>query len=273
MEHVPYEANRQRALLSKMFSLAVRWKWRTDNPCRGVPRYDEARRERYLSPDELGRLSVALAGHSSQVAANVIRLLLLTGARRGEVLRATWDQFDLERAVWTKPSSHTKQRKEHRVPLSPPAVQLLQRMQKYRKGGELVFPGRDADHPIGDIKKSWAAICGRAGLAERVQRRTKRGEPVTTKKGKPVMIWQATVRIHDLRHTYASILASSGLSLPTIGRLLGHAQAATTERYSHFYDDPLREAANRVGRVMAAAAKGGRGAKIIRLGRKASHGR
>lgn len=124
-ERAPYRANRVAAVLSKMLSFAVKLERREENPVRGLDRNPEERRYRYLAYDELRRLTEALANHSSRDAANAVRLLLLTGARRGEVLSATWDQFDLAVGVWTKPSSHTKQKREHRVPLSATARQLL----------------------------------------------------------------------------------------------------------------------------------------------------
>src|SRR5438270_4936795 len=126
----PTRANRTAALLSKMFSLGIRWEMRTDNPARGLERNSEEKRNRYLAGDELRRLTKALTACKDQNAANAIRLLLLTGARRGEVLAASWDQFDLEEGVWTKPSSHTKQKREHRVPLSAPVRQLLAEMKE-----------------------------------------------------------------------------------------------------------------------------------------------
>jgi integrase len=154
-----------------------------------------------------------------------VRLLLLTGARRGEVLSATWDQFDLTAGIWTKPSSHTKQKKEHRVPLSAPARQLLAEIKaKNWKPSPYVFPGRAGDGPMNEIKKSWAALCKATDL---------RG-----------------VRLHDLRHTYASVLASAGLSLPVIGALLGHTQPGTTARYAHLFDDPLRAATERAAAIV-----------------------
>jgi integrase len=231
-----YGANRLVALLSKMFSLAVKWQMRPDNPCKGVERNPEERRYRYLSGDELRRLTEALAAHSSPAAANAVRLLLLTGARRGEVLGAKWDEFDLEAGIWTKPSAHTKQKREHRVPLSAPARQLLaeikaageQRAAEQKRGPlPYIFPGRGGDGPLAEIKKSWAALCKAADI-----------------KG---------VRIHDLRHTYASMLASAGLSLPVIGALLGHTQPGTTTRYAHLFDDPLRAATERVGAIVTGA--------------------
>ena len=226
LKGTPYRANRTLALLSKMFSLAVRWEWRGDNPVKGVERYPEERRTRHLSPAELARLSVALAGYPNPTAANAIRFLLLTGARKGEALAATWDQLDLERGIWTKPSAHTKQKREHRVPLNAAALALLAD-QRTRATGDHVFPGRKAGQPLDDLQAAWAAITRAAGLEG--------------------------VRVHDLRHSYASILASGGLSLPIIGALLGHTQPATTARYAHLFDDPLREATERVGAFVSSA--------------------
>lgn len=104
----PYRANRVIALLSRMFTMSIRWQWRTDNPCRGVERNQEHKRRRYLSADELARLTVALARHSDQQSANIIRLLLLTGARRGEVLAARWADFNVGFDIWVKPGATTK---------------------------------------------------------------------------------------------------------------------------------------------------------------------
>jgi integrase len=124
----------------------------------------------------------------------------------------------------------TKQKKLHRVPLSPGARQLLDDMQTYRKPDEpFVFPGRGPGEHLAEIKKPWAAVCKAAEV-----------------KG---------ARIHDLRHSYASVLVSSGLSLPVIGALLGHTQASTTMRYAHLADDPLQEATNRVDALLTALAE------------------
>ncbi len=234
LKATPYRANRVISMLSKLMNLAVKWDLRTDNPVRGIEKYPEERRERYLSTFEIARLTNALAAHSNQTAANAIRFLMLTGARRGEVLRATWSQFNIEDGVWTKPSSHTKQKKEHRIPLSAPALELLVKI-KERSDGEFVFAGKAPDQPLKDLKSSWASICKAAELEG--------------------------VRVHDLRHTYASILASAGLSLLIIGRLLGHTQPGTTSRYAHLADDPLREATERVGAVVTSA--GDSGAQIV----------
>jgi integrase len=221
----PVRANRTVTVLSKLFTLAVRWDMRTDNPASGIERNNEEPRHRYLSGDELRRLVEALIAHPNQQAANAVRLLLLTGARRGEVLRAMWDQFDLETGVWTKPSAHTKQKRTHRVPLSAPARQLLAEMEApAEQPSPYLFPGRGIDGPMIEIKAAWGALCRAANLKD--------------------------VRLHDLRHTYASVLASAGLSLPVIGALLGHTQPGTTARYAHLFDDPLRQATERVGALV-----------------------
>ena len=235
-KQTPYRANRVLALLSKMFALAIRWQQRTDNPAKGIQRNPEFPRNRFMSEAELARLTQALDAHPNQSSANAVRLLVLTGARRGEVLSALWDQFDLERGVWTKPSAHTKQKREHRVPLSIGALLVINAMYK-QSDGPYLFPGSGTDAPQRELKKFWAAVCREADLRD--------------------------LRIHDLRHTYASILASSGASLPIIGALLGHTQPATTARYSHLFESPFREATELVGLAVASATKGER--KIVQM--------
>jgi integrase len=222
----PYCANRMLAVLSKMFSLAIRWQLRADNPVRSVERNQEHKRTRYLSADELVRLFAALSELEDQQGANVIRLLLLTGARKGELLAAQWSDVDLEASVWTKPAASTKQKAEHRVALSGPAIQLLQGIRKASDEAEpWIFPGRLAGQHRRDVKDAWYAACKVAKITG--------------------------VRVHDLRHTYASLLASDGQSLLVIGALLGHTQPATTARYAHLLDDPLRRATERVGAILA----------------------
>src|SRR5947209_17402 len=124
LKETPYRANRVLALLSKMFSLATEWDWRPDNAAKGIPRYPEDRRETWLTAEQVEDLLTALDNYSDQSAANAIRLLIVTGASEGEVLRATWDQFDIKRGIWTKPSHHTKQKKIEHTPLSEEAPHL-----------------------------------------------------------------------------------------------------------------------------------------------------
>jgi integrase len=229
----PYRANRVVATLSKAFSLAIRWKWRTDNPCKGVERNQEIPRVRYLSADEHARLGNALYMLHDQDAAIAIHLLMYTGARSGEVLSATWDQFDLKSTppIWTKPSHHTKQKQTHRVPLSGAACGLLIQLETLATSPYL-FPGQKGNAHRRDLKKPWAAICKAAKLKN--------------------------LRLHDLRHNYASQLASDGHSLHLIGGLLGHTRAETTMKYAHLLDESLKKATDSAGTIIT-----GKLAKVI----------
>jgi integrase len=169
--------------------------------------------------------------------------------------------FDFDNGIWTKPSAHTKQRRLHRVPLNGPALRLLVEMKeeatrKAKHNGlamsPYVFLGAGGKS-LTDIKRSWAAVCLKAGLTEQVAKKTRDGKVAKGKDGKPIMIAQPSVRMHDLRHSFASILVSAGASLPLIGQLLGHTQVQTTQRYAHLFDDPLRKAAESVGEVVEAS--------------------
>jgi integrase len=220
----PYQANRVLALLSKMFNLAVEWHWRTSNPVKGIKRYEEEKRDRWLQDDELQRLCDILDAHPNQRAANAIRLQLLTGARMGEILGAKKADFDLQRGVWRKPSHQTKQKRTEHLPLSAQAVALVASLMEGSPGTEHLFPGNVAGAPLKDVKKFWASAMRQAGITG--------------------------YRRHDNRHTFASHLVSSGLSLEIVGRLLGHTNPSTTKRYAHLADDPLRAAANRFASKM-----------------------
>ena len=226
MKDRPYQANRVLSLLSKMFNLAVEWKWRPDNPARGVERYQEQKRERWLSDEELRRLCAVLDEHPNTRAANAVRLQLLTGARLGEVLTSRKEDFDLHRGIWTKPSHQTKQKRTEHLPLSAQALILVTLIiETSDAGSPFLFPGNKPGQPLREIKKFWSAVMRKAGIAN--------------------------YRRHDNRHTYASHLVSSGLSLEIVGRLLGHTTTTTTKRYAHLADDPLRAAADRFGSKIA----------------------
>ena len=264
----PYHANRVLSVLSKMFNLAIRWGWRADNPCKGVERNQEQKRHRYLTGEELAELTKALSKHEDQQAANIVRLLLLTGARRGEVLSAKWSDIDLEGGVWTKPGATTKQKTLHRVPLSAPARQLLadirkaaetEAREKDEEVSEYVFPGRKGEHRV-EIKRAWRELCIAAGIVKAEKAKNAKGEEIT--------VLTPTARVHDLRHTYASVLASAGQSLPVIGALLGHTQPQTTARYAHLFDDPLRAATERVGATVMPAE--GAGAEVVKIGERSN---
>src|SRR5262245_18773114 len=151
-QRAPSQANRALACLGTAFALAIKWRWRADNPVRSVKRNAEHARERYLTGDELTRLSAGLASDPNQTTADVFGLPLLPGARRSEVVTATWDQFDLTTGNWSKPPHKTKQAKHHRVPLNAPARALLAaRWRKRDPGVPWVFPGRRGG-PVRDVK-------------------------------------------------------------------------------------------------------------------------
>ena len=226
MKDRPYQANRVLSLMSKMFNLAVEWKWRPDNPAKGVERYQEQKRERWLSDEELCHLFAVLDEHPNTRAANAVRLQLLTGARLGEVLTSRKEDFDLHRGIWTKPSHQTKQKRTEHLPLSAQALILVTSIiETSDAGSPFLFPGNKPGQPLREIKKFWSAVMRKAGIAN--------------------------YRRHDNRHTYASHLVSSGLSLEIVGRLLGHTTTTTTKRYAHLADDPLRAAADRFGSKIA----------------------
>jgi integrase len=244
LKNTPYRANRVLSLLSKMFALAKDWEGMTENPARGITRFHEDRRERWLSSEELGRFFEALNSYQDQNAANALRLLLLTGAREGEILKADWTQFDLKRGIWTKPSHHTKQKKMQHVPLSSAAIDLLRTMKKATGAGAL-FPGAHGKVRV-TLRRPWVQACKAAGLCEET---TLKGKRRTITRHRP------TVRIHDLRHTYASHLVSTGTSLQIVGKLLGHTQPQTTARYAHVADEALRAATNNFGIIVRDATK------------------
>lgn len=247
LQATPYKANRVLAMLSTMFNLGQNWGWCEANPVKGVKRYHEEPREVWLQTEELAQLHQALDDYEDQSAANALRLIILTGARKSEVLRADWTMFDLVRGVWTKPSHHTKQKKVEHVPLSREAVKVLQKMRP-RKEGPL-FPGKKREKSRVSLRRPWAQVCRVAGLTQAV---TVKGRRRTTTRHKP------RVRVHDLRHTFASYLVSDGVGLRVVGKLLGHSQAQTTERYAHVLDEPLRAATNRFGKLTRAPRRKGR---------------
>jgi integrase len=244
----PVLANRTISCASRMFSLALKpmagedTPWRNQaqgNPCKGIERNPEQAKERYLSSVEIASVIEGLDAYGRTSAADCIRLIMLTGCRPREAMLATWAQLDAQPGFWIKPGATTKQRKDHRLPLSAPALQLIADI-RARRGevdqGEYVFPGQRAGQPLRQLRSCWEAVCQHAGLND--------------------------IRLYDLRHTFASIGAGGGLSLPLIGRLLGHTQSRTTQRYAHLADDPLRDAADKIASTITGAGKSG---KVLRL--------
>ncbi|MDP7150288.1 MAG: site-specific integrase [Paracoccaceae bacterium] len=217
----PIRANRVGEALRKAFSLAIEWGWREDNPASGFYRRLENPRERFLTKDEIDRLAKALDQDEDLRAADIIRICMLTGARVGEVRQSRFEQFNLDLLIWTKPAAATKQRKTHRVPISEDVAAIVrQRKLVVPKTSPWVFPGDVPGQPVIEIRRFWKRIQREAQIED--------------------------VRIHDLRHTFASLLVSGGASLEMIGKLLGHTQMQTTQRYAHLLDAPLREGVNAV---------------------------
>lgn len=232
MRATPVAANRCLALLSTMMNLAEKWGLRADgtNPTRHVEKYPERRRERFLSDAELARLGAELANaaragvHPSVIAA--IRLLIFTGCRRDEILKLQWVDVDFERGCLRLPDSKTGAKL---IPLGAPAIKLLQALPRV-DGNPYVLPGAvPGKHYVG-LEKAWARLRRRAGLPD--------------------------VRLHDLRHGFASTAAAMGESLLLIGSLLGHSDVSTTQRYAHLSSDPRRAAADRISGRLAAVLRG-----------------
>lgn len=230
--HSPATVNRHLTLLSAILRRAVTWEYLPRNACTGITRYrEDNQRQRSLSPEQVGRLLVAMEQDTNTVAMAAIRLLILTGTRRSECLSACWSHINLDERVWFLP--HTKAQRSRYVQLNDAAVALLESLPS-RQTSEWVFPGRDPSKPLADPRKPFARVLAAADL-------------------KPM-------RLHDLRHTFASLAVSAGQSLYSVQALLGHASPTMTQRYAHLSNTMLREAsqavADVVGQAMEKAAGG-----------------
>ena len=226
MTEAPYTANRCLALLSTMLSFAVKMEYRSDNPCLGVEKFKEEPRKTRLSADELARIGAALVAVEKQKpnwtpALNAMKLLILTGLRKSEILNARWEHCDLERGMLHLPDSKTGKRD---VPLNTPARELLAAMGAKDEGYVIPSAASRSGRWV-NLRKVWLRVCATAGLSG--------------------------IRIHDTRHAFASMLADSGESLLNIAALLGHAETRTTEKYSHVDVDPARAASEKAGKHIA----------------------
>ena len=224
----PYEANRVRELVAKMFELAHRWGFVPEdhrNPAQGIDDYKEQKRDRWVSADELPRLAQAINEEPNASARAALWLYLLTGARKTELLTAQWADVDWTRAELRLPD--TKAGRVHYIPLSPPAVALLRDLPQ-AEGNPYILPGKLPGAHLVNISKPWGRVRTAAGVED--------------------------VRLHDLRRTVGSWLAQSGNSLHLIGRVLNHSNQSTTAVYARFGEDSVRAALDQHGaRIMGAA--------------------
>jgi integrase len=247
LRETPYRANRCRSLLHAMFEFArsknANLMPKTSlNPVTkdDVRKYEEHEREFFLNEKQLLDFLSACDRYSDQNAADALRLLLETGSRKSEVLQSRWEMFHLQPGPlhnkWVKPPEMTKQGKIEHLDLGVRALALLKKMGPKDKG--YLFPSKGGfDKPRTSLQKPWTQICKLAGLTEAITKPGKRRHAVT--KHKPIL------RLHDLRHSYASYLVSHGWSLEKIGKLLGHNRKSTaTARYAKVSPESAREAAN-----------------------------
>ena len=213
----PGSANRLLIMTRYIFNLALRWDVPgiTKNPSAGISLFEENnKKERYLSHEETPRLYKAVLHSENTMLQYIIPMLILTGARKRELLDAKWEDFDLPRQSWRIPM--TKTGKPRRVPLSGGVLQLLASIPRH--DCDWVFPNPKTLKPYVSIFYSWNTARKAAGLAD--------------------------VRIHDLRHSFASFLVNSGRTLYEVQKILGHTQVKTTQRYAHLSQETLIEAAN-----------------------------
>ena len=221
---VQVKANRTLGILSIMFTVAHTWGVRTDgvNPCWKVKRYKEIKRERYPTPEELARLGKVLRESNSELeAVNCIRLLLLTGCRLSEIQTLKWEHIDLGAGVLRLPDSKTGAKL---VAIGKAVVEVFKTIPKV-KDNPYVITGQIEGQHLTDMQRPWRRLRKRARLDD--------------------------LRIHDLRHSFASDALQLGEDLPMIGKLLGHTQVQTTARYAHLKTDPIRAAADKIADAIA----------------------
>ena len=207
-----------------IYNLALRWKVAgvVTNPCKGIPLMEENnKKERYLSPREAERLYEAVCRSANPMLRYIVPMLILTGARKREVLDARWADFDRSRRIWRIPM--TKAGRARHVPLSDGALSVLESLPT-TPGCPWAFPNPDTGRPYVSIYYAWDTARKKADLAD--------------------------VRIHDLRHSFASLLINSGRTLYEVQQILGHTQVKTTQRYAHLSQDTLLAAANAATRAL-----------------------
>ncbi len=218
--------NRMLVLMKFIYNCAIRWDVlpKDTNPCNGVEHFeDNGARERYLTQDEVQRLFDELDTNPNKQVAQVVRLLLYTGARKCEVLNARWDEIDMNRRLLTVPAERSKSKKPRHIPLSDAAISLLNQLPRQTDIPWVFFNPKTKKPPV-SIFCAWDTIRNRVGLSD--------------------------VRLHDLRHSFASFLVNNGRSLYEVQKLLGHHDPKVTMRYAHLAPGALIDAANVVGNLV-----------------------
>ena len=224
LTHKPGSVNRVIIMLRYIFNLSIRWETAgiTKNPTAGIPLLEENnKKERYLTGDEANKLIVALQSSQNKMLQYIVPMLILTGARKNEVLTAKWEDFNFEQKIWRIPTS--KSGKARHVPISDGVLYLLSGVPR-QEGCVSVFANPKTLLPYVSVFASWNTARKSVGLAD--------------------------VRMHDLRHSFASFLVNSGRSIYEVQRILGHTQIKTTQRYAHLSQDSLLAAANEISKAV-----------------------
>jgi integrase len=244
-EKHPTTANRVLALAGSIFGRAIEWGlWEHENPCKGIRKYQEVERDRFLQSDELPRFFTALADEPNETMRDFFLMALLTGARKANVKAMRWEDITLTdtRNEWLMPQ--TKSGHPHRLPLTPAAVELLKRRLEDREDGAIyVFPGKGKHGHVAEPRKAWARVLKAANLSD--------------------------MRIHDLRRTLGSWQAADGASLSIIGKTLAHKNVSTTSIYARLNLDPVRQSMESATTAMLVAGGILQKAKLVRLRKKA----
>jgi integrase len=256
MRETPIRANRALSCLSKLFALAEKWGERSkgSNPAKGQERNPETKRKRYLQPEEVLWFAAGLRSQQTRypVAVSAIRLLLFTGMRSGEVLAMKWSWVDQKNGIIRiPPEAHKTGKKtgEKLIPLNSEAIAIIKGVTKRGRLGPYVFQSPGKTTPIQSLQDAWNDVLTAGREAEAKDAKQHRRKPRTG--------LLAGLRIHDLRHSFASYVVSGGTSLPMTGALLGHSQASTTQRYAHLLSDPLRVASQTAGDALLKLMEGG----------------
>ncbi len=242
-------ANRVNAFLSVLFNMAVDMDWIAKNPASKVSDIPDVRRDRFLDREEVSRLLEVIEAWPHRTVADALWMLLHTGARKMEVVAARWKEFDLEERMWVKPAEKTKQRKEHRVALTPEVVDRLRKIRAHQSAWrndecEFVFASNrssESGYLAGaTLNHAFEGMCQKAGI-------------------------ENSCTVHDLRHTFASHLVINNEPILNVADALGHSAVRTTQRYAHRNDTARRATSTRAGEIFAAMAKPKPKAEVVQL--------